>query len=49
VKKEAKEMLKQQHERLNPLVLKREIERRLAKVYAMQQRYGTPKQYSTFR
>lgn len=49
VKKVVKEKLRQQHATLNPLIMKREIERRLTKVYAIQQRYGKPKQYSSFR
>ncbi len=40
VKKSVKEKLQQQHSLLNPLVLKKEIERRLTKVYAVQRRYG---------
>ena len=38
-----KTTLREQHARLNPLVLKREIERRLAAVYATQRRYGKPR------
>lgn len=49
VSKTVKETLRRQHGALNPLILKREIERRLTKVYATQQRYGKPRQYSTFR
>jgi len=49
VKRVVKETLRQQHAALNPLILKREIERRLTIVYATQQRYGKPRQYSTFR
>ena len=36
-----KDRLKQQHQRLNPLVLKREIDRLTKKVYDTQQRYGS--------
>jgi len=35
-----KTRLREEHTRLNPLVLKREIERQIAKVYAVQKRYG---------
>lgn len=35
-----KETLRAEHARLNPLVLKREIERRIATVYAVQKHYG---------
>lgn len=37
---DAKERLKQEHEKLNPLILKREIDRRFRKVYDTQKRYG---------
>lgn len=49
VTKAVKETLRQQHALLNPLILKREVERRLTKVYATQQRYGKPRVYSSFR
>lgn len=35
-----KTRLREEHARLNPLVLKREIERRITQVYAIQKRYG---------
>jgi hypothetical protein len=38
-----KAALKKEHEKLNPLILKREIDRRIKKVYATQQRYGNPR------
>lgn len=44
-----KETLRAQHATLNPLIMKREIDRRLTKVYAVQQRYGKPRFYSSFR
>lgn len=43
VKEEVKERLRREHVTLNPLVLKREIERRLKVVYDTQKRYGKPK------
>jgi hypothetical protein len=36
-----KQKLKAEHETLNPLVLKKEIDRRISKLYAIQKRYGT--------
>lgn len=41
-----KDVLRADHGRLNPLLLKREIERRIAEVYAVQQRHGTPRSNS---
>ena len=41
VSAEAKERLKQAHAQLNPLTLKREIEKRISRLYAVQKRYGT--------
>ena len=38
-----KERLRKEHKTLNPLVLKREVERRLDKVYDIQKHYGKPK------
>jgi hypothetical protein len=35
--------LRDEHERLNPLVLKQEIDRRLDRVFAIHKRYGKPK------
>lgn len=43
VSKEDKEKLKREHEKLNPLVLKKEMEKRLKKVYYIQQRFGQSK------
>lgn len=40
---ESKERLRREHEKLNPLVLNREIEKRLQKLYAIQKRYGKSK------
>jgi hypothetical protein len=40
VSDEAKEKLGQEHHTLNPLLLKREIEKRIANLYAVQKRYG---------
>jgi len=41
VEQTVKDKLKQEHQRLNPLVLKREIDRLTKKVYDTQQRYGS--------
>lgn len=43
VAKEVKEKLRQEHAQLNPLTMKREIEKRLQAVYAIQKRYGKSK------
>lgn len=43
VAKEIKARLRRQHVHLNPLVLQKEIERRIQKVYAAQKRYGNPR------
>lgn len=40
---EVKEKLKQEHEKLNPLVLKNEIDRRKKILYDVQRKYGTGK------
>lgn len=40
-----KAKLRQEHQRLNPLVLKREIDRRRQKVYDVQKRYGSPSRF----
>lgn len=40
VSKEIKEKLKREHEKLNPLVLKQEMDKRLKKVYDIQRQYG---------
>ncbi|MEK7187634.1 MAG: hypothetical protein AAB691_02155 [Patescibacteria group bacterium] len=40
---EIKHRLREEHERLNPLVLKQEIDRRLARVFDVCKRYGKPK------
>ena len=37
----SKETLRREHAQLNPLVLKREIDRRIKKVYDVQKRYGS--------
>lgn len=42
VAKEIKEKLRAAHAGLNPLVLKRELERRIEKLYAVQKRFGNP-------
>ncbi len=36
-----KEKLRIEHEKLNPMVFKKEIDRRISKLYAVQQQYGT--------
>lgn len=41
-----KAKLKAEHDQLNPLVLKKEIDRLIKRVYDVQQRYGTPRQSS---
>lgn len=41
VSHEAKEKLKRAHAALNPLVLKREIEKRISRLYAVEKRHGT--------
>lgn len=46
VARSVKDKLKAKHVRLNPLVLKKEIDRCIKKVYAVQQRYGTPRRSS---
>jgi len=40
VSEEAKEKLRQEHQKLNPLLLRRKIEKRIAALYATQKRYG---------
>jgi len=40
IKPEVKARLKEEHVKLNPLVLKREIDRRLKTLYDTQKRYG---------
>ena len=47
VEKEVKERLRKEHASLNPLILKRDIERRLKAVYDTQKRYGKTKYEST--
>jgi len=42
VSDEAKAALKQEHDTLNPLLLKREIDRRLLRVFAIQKRHESP-------
>jgi hypothetical protein len=43
VSKEDKDKLQREHQKLNPLLLKREMEKRLRKVYDTQQRFGESK------
>ncbi len=43
VAEQAKEKLRMEHAKLNPLVLKKEIEKRLRMVYDIQHRYGNPR------
>jgi len=40
VSQENKEKLRQEHSKLNPLILKQEMAKRLKKVYDIQQRFG---------
>ena len=40
VKEEVKEKLRQEHAKLNPLILKREIDKRVRNVYDIQKRFG---------
>lgn len=42
VSDEVKQKMREEHERLNPLILKREIDRQLKNVFAVQKRYGIP-------
>ncbi len=49
VSETVKEKLRQQHATLNPLLLKREIDRRIATLYAVQKRYGNPRKPLSFR
>ncbi len=49
VANETKDRLRQEHVKLNPLVLKREIDRRINKVYDVQKRYGNPYRSGSFR
>ena len=43
VAEDVKAKLRQEHERFNPLVLKREIDRRLKIVFTLQERHGEPR------
>lgn len=43
VSKENKEKIRTEHKKLNPLVLKKEMEKRLKRVYDIQQRFGQSK------
>ena len=43
VSEHVKKKLKQEHKKLNPLILKREIDLQLKKVFDIQQRHGIPK------
>lgn len=45
VRESIKEKLRQKHAKLNPLLLKRAIEHRRQKVYAVQKRYGNPSRF----
>jgi hypothetical protein len=49
VSAETKKALRIEHERLNPLVLKREIDRRLDKVFDIHKRHRRPKLWPDFR
>lgn len=49
VSDEVKAKLRQEHEKLNPLFLKQEIDLRLKRVFDIQKRYGTPKYYRELR
>ena len=49
VSEDIKTKLKQEHEKLNPLLLKREIDLRIKKVFNIQEQYGTPKSYKELR
>ena len=46
---EAKEKLRAEHEALNPMVMKKEIEKRLWKLYDMKKRCGEPESRADFR
>ncbi len=43
VSEEAKFKLRAEHEKLNPLVLKREVDRRLKALFDVRKRYAEPK------
>ena len=49
VSTEAKARLRAEHEKLNPLVMKREIDRRLDRVFDVHKRYAEPKSRAEFR
>lgn len=49
VREEIKAKLKQEHETLNPLIMKRMIDERLRVVYRLQQRHGTLPSHKGFR
>jgi len=49
VSEEVKTKLKLEHEKLSPLLLKREIDLRLERVFDIQKRYGTPKSHRELR
>lgn len=42
VSDEVKQKMREEHEALNPLILKREIDRRLKNVFDIQKRCGVP-------
>lgn len=44
VSEEVKEKLRREHAKLNPLILKKEVEKRLRNLYDIQHRYGNPPQ-----
>lgn len=49
VSETVKKKLKQEHRKFNPLILKREIDLRLKKVFDIQERHGKPKIYKELR
>ena len=49
VSEEVKTRLRAEHVKLSPLLLKREIDLRLERVFDIQKRYGTPKSYKELR
>ena len=49
IPEETKEMLRQEHAKLNPLIMKKEIERLRSILYDVQKKYGSQKQDSQNR
>lgn len=49
VTKEVRDKLQREHEQLNPLLLKQEIDRRLRKLYDVQRKFGNPSARSGLR